>query len=103
MSIGYLKKDSDMTTVYIGNLVYSKNEKSILNLFKSYGYVNFVRINRDKKTKKSKGIAFVQMKNRNEALKAIKALNGKQLDGRTLKVSIALENNKPKKNKRSRR
>ena len=47
---------------------------------------------RDEKTQLKKGFGFVQMPNKEDAAKAIKSLNGKQLDGRTLKVSIANNN-----------
>ncbi len=101
MSIGHMRKDLSMTTVYVGNLSYSKTEKCLLNIFKKYGHVGYVRINRDKVSKKSKGIAFIQMRVEKEALKAISELNGKQVDGRTLKASIAIESPK-KKTKRNR-
>lgn len=98
-SVGYLKKDAGFTTIYIGNLRYDKDEKGILNIFKKYGYVNFVRITRDRTTHRSKGIAFVQMREKEEALRAIKELNGYQFEGRTLKVSVAIENEKKSKPK----
>ena len=93
MSVGYMKKDGSTTTIYVGNLSYQRNEKDIMYLFNKYGYVSFVRITRDKKTHKPKGIAFVQMSDKEGARKAIEALNGKQVDGRTLKVSEAIESN----------
>ena len=97
-SVGDLKKDAEMTTIYVGNLNYNKSEQGLLEIFRKYGYVNFVRVSRDKQTHRSKGIAFIQMQNKKSALKAIDELNGTQLDGRTLKVSVAIET--PKKKKR---
>ncbi len=96
LSVGYLRKDSDFTTIYVGNLSYHKTEQQILEIFRKFGYVTFIRITRDKRTHKSKGIAFVQMQSKKSAKEAIHALDGTQLDGRTLKVSIALENQKSK-------
>ena len=105
LSVGYLKKDDELTTIYVGNLSYNKTEQALLEIFRNFGYVTFVRITRDRETLRSKGIAFVQMQNNKSAEKAIKVLNGSQLDGRTLKVSIAVESpQKPKRqfNRRSR-
>lgn len=83
-------------TVYVGNLIYSKSEGQIKRLFAKYGKVNFVNIVIDEKSQRSKGIAFVQMTNPVAAEEAILELNGRQVDGRKLKVSIAQEREKPK-------
>lgn len=69
---------------------YKRDEGGILGLFKKYGYVKEVSIVPGPNGHMSKGIAFVKMAKRDEALKAIKDLNGKVLDGRTLKVSEAI-------------
>ena len=101
-SIGYLHKDPDYTTIYIGNLRYDKDENGVLQIFKKYGYVSYVRVNRDKKTYRSQGFAFVQMQQKEAALKAIKELDGLQFEGRTLKVSVAQESiQKKQKNRKS--
>lgn len=89
--LGYFQRENPGLTIYIGNLLYSKTESEIKGLFSKFGVVKYVKIVVDPKTNKSKGIAFVQMPDKNEALKAIEKLNGKELDGRTLKVSIANE------------
>ncbi|MCP4915040.1 MAG: hypothetical protein GY909_18120 [Oligoflexia bacterium] len=78
-------------TIYIGNMAYSKDEGKIKRLFNKFGKVLSVKLILDTKTNKSKGIAFVQMTNPVAAEEAIKSLNGKEVDGRTLKVSVALE------------
>ena len=85
----FLKKDYEGATVYIGNLNYQKDEIGVRNLFKKYGKVVRVKLIRDPKTNLKKGFGFAQMPNKEDALKAVKGLNGMQLDGRTLKVSIA--------------
>jgi RNA recognition motif-containing protein len=90
-NIGTFQKGYTINTIYIGNLSYSKNEGDIKKLFTRFGEVSFVRLNVDTKTRLSKGIAFVQMPNKQEALKAIKGLDGQIHDDRTLKVSIAKE------------
>ncbi|MBT4791447.1 MAG: RNA-binding protein [Halobacteriovoraceae bacterium] len=80
-----------LTKIYVGNLKYTKSELDIKKMFKVYGKVGRANIVIDRKTEKSKGIAFVQMFNQQDAINAIKELNGKEVDGRTLKVSVALE------------
>lgn len=89
--IGYFQKDSSVTTIYVGNMSYEKTEIEIKALFETYGKVNYVKLIKDNKTHNSKGIAFVQMPAKKEAQMALTKLNGMQVDGRTLKVSIAQE------------
>jgi RNA recognition motif-containing protein len=86
-----LIKDKDLMTIYIGNLSYNKREGEIKKIFQKFGKVTYVKIVLDSKTERSKGIAFVQMPNEKDALKAISELNGSILDERTLKVSIAID------------
>lgn len=87
--IGYYQKDPSVTTLYLGNLRYTKTEKDLKILLEKFGKVKYVKLVVDPKTNKSKGIAFAQMPNKKHALKAIEVLNESQLDGRSLKVSIA--------------
>ncbi len=91
--VGYFQTDLDVTTIYVGNLRYTRDEHSIKEMFKEFGTVKYVKMVVDPKTDKSKGIAFVQMPNKKAATTAITTMNGKQVDGRTLKVSIATERN----------
>ena len=77
------------TTIYVGNLSYTRNEESIKELFSPFGYVKSVSIVLRPGTNLKSGIAFVKMTNEEKALTAIKELNGKLVDERTLKVSIA--------------
>jgi RNA recognition motif-containing protein len=95
-NLGIFQKGYNVSTIYIGNMSYSKREKDIKKMFSKYGVVNFVKLVLDPKTRLSKGIAFVQMPNKKEAQYAIEKLNEQQLDGRTLKVSIAKENGENK-------
>lgn len=90
--VGQFVRGSNESTVYVGNLRYTLNAGDIKHIFSRFGKVGFVRVVVDPKTKKNKGIAFVQMSNKEEAQKAVKSLNGSELKGRTLKVSIALNN-----------
>jgi len=91
MKVGYYQPESNGLTIYIGNMVYSKTQYDVKELFEQFGVVKYVKINVDPETNKSKGFGFVQMSNKSDGYKAIKSLNGKQLDGRTLKVSVAKE------------
>lgn len=87
--VGYFQTDPSVVTLYLGNLKYTKSEKEIQELLGRFGSCKYVRLVVDPKTDKTKGIAFAQMPNKKHALEAIEKLNGSQLDGRTLKVSIA--------------
>ena len=81
-------------TVYIGNLHYKIKEKDLIGIFGKYGKVGNVKLVIDLKTKKSKGIAFVEMFDADDMAKAILNLNGKLLDGRVAKVSEAIPQSK---------
>lgn len=83
------KTNTGIHSVYVGNLSYNRDENGILGLFKQYGFIKNIKLMREGKEDKSKGVAFVDMVNMNDALRAITALDGTQVDGRTLKVSLA--------------
>jgi len=75
--------------IYVGNLSYQTTEESLQAAFAEYGTVSSVSIIRDRGTGQSRGFAFVEMDNDEEANAAIEALNGAQFEGRTLTVNIA--------------
>jgi RNA recognition motif-containing protein len=75
--------------IYVGSLPYSVNEQKLSDLFTQYGSVTSVKIISDKYSGQSKGFGFVEMASADEAQKAITALNGTQLEGRTLVVNEA--------------
>lgn len=75
--------------LYVGNLSYTTTENSLRKAFEAFGAVESARIIIDKMTDKSKGFAFVEMPNSNEARAAIEGLDGKDLDGRPLRVNEA--------------
>lgn len=83
------------TVVYIGNLNYKRGELGIRKLFEKYGIVTKITVIEDKESGKKKGIAFVEMVKKENAMEAVKNLNGKIVDGRTLKVSIAKNRFRP--------
>ncbi|HPF92671.1 MAG TPA: RNA-binding protein [Tenuifilaceae bacterium] len=75
--------------VYIGNISYSMTPEEIKEVFLPYGNVLSVKIITDKQTGRSKGYAFVEMENDDEAQNAIKALNETEVKGRNVKVNSA--------------
>lgn len=81
--------------IYVGNMSYSINESKLNEMFAEFGAVTSVKVIEDQFTGKSKGFAFVEMENEEEAMAAINALNGKEISGRELKVNEAMD--KPNK------
>jgi cold-inducible RNA-binding protein len=77
------------TKLYVGNLSFNTTEASIHDLFKASGNVVSCTLIMDKATGRSKGFAFVEMGSDAEAAKAMADCNGKELDGRALKVNEA--------------
>jgi RNA recognition motif-containing protein len=78
-----------MKNIYIGNLNFSATEDMLRALFDKYGTVDRVHIVTDRDTGQARGFAFVEMSNDTEAIKAINATNGMDLEGRTLSVNEA--------------
>ncbi len=72
--------------LYVGGLPYATTESQLNDLFGSHGTVASTRVITDKLTGQSRGFGFVEMSSAEEANAAIAALNGTQLDGRTLTV-----------------
>ncbi len=75
--------------IYVSNLGYSFSTEDLSALFSTYGVVESARIITDKISKQSRGFGFVEMPNEDEALKAIKDLNGTMQDSRPIKVTEA--------------
>ena len=75
--------------IYVGNLSYEMTEDQLRQTFEAYGKVNSARLITNRFNGKSKGFGFVQMPNREEADKAVAALNDKELMGRRIKCNEA--------------
>jgi len=75
--------------LYVGNLSFNTTEDSLRTLFAQAGTVANVALITDKFSGQSKGFAFVTMGDQSQAETAIKMFNGKDIDGRTVKVDIA--------------
>jgi RNA recognition motif-containing protein len=91
--IGYFNKNPSFSTIYVGNLNFDRNEMDIQDIFSVHGVVSYVKLIKDNHSHESRGIAFIQMPNQKDAKVAIQKLDGAEIDGRLLKVSIAEENN----------
>ena len=76
--------------LYIGNLSYNVREGDLRSVMEGYGTVASVKLITDRETRRSKGFAFVEMPNDEEAQKAIKELNGAEYVNRTMVVKEAL-------------
>jgi len=75
--------------LYVGGLSYDTTEATLKDTFAQAGTVETAVIIMDKMTNRSKGFGFVEMSSDEEAAKAIELFDGKELDGRTVKVNEA--------------
>jgi RNA recognition motif-containing protein len=75
--------------LYVGGLPFSVTEGQLQDIFAAHGTVESARVITDKFTGQSRGFGFVEMSSDGEAQEAIGALNGSQLEGRTLVVNVA--------------
>ncbi len=80
--------------IYVGNLGYSVNDSTLRDLFAAYGTVESARVITDRDSGSSKGFGFVEMASA-DAQKAMGALNGREVEGRALRVNEA----KPQENR----
>jgi cold-inducible RNA-binding protein len=78
-----------MRNIYVGNLSFHTTEEGIRSLFEAHGSVDRVNICTDRESGQPRGFGFVEMANDGEGDRAIAALNGSDLDGRTLTISEA--------------
>lgn len=77
--------------IYVGNLSYRLEEEDLKAAFEQYGEVNSIRIIMDRETGRSKGFGFVEMADEAAGNAAVEALEGTELEGRNLRVSVANE------------
>ena len=75
-------------SIYVGNLPWSATEEQVRKLFAQHGTVNSVNLVSDRETGRARGFGFVEMAAA-DAAGAIQALNGVDMDGRSLKVNEA--------------
>jgi RNA recognition motif-containing protein len=84
--------------IYVGSLHYVVSEAELKELFTEYGEVTSTKIIIDKYSGKSKGFGFVEMPNEAEAKKAIKELNGTEVQGRNIIVNESIERTERRSN-----
>lgn len=84
------EEDINTTTLYVGNLPYKANEGNVRDLFAEHGYVENVRLMKDKRTRKRRGFGFVVVETA-DAEHMISKLNEYVYMDRTLKVRVANE------------
>jgi RNA recognition motif-containing protein len=75
--------------IFVGNLSFNTNEDELRQLFEAHGQVDRVSIMTDRDTGRSRGFGFVEMASNEDGEKAITALNGSQVGGRTINVNEA--------------
>ena len=77
-------------TLYIGNIAFTMTGDELQEVFTPFGKVTSAKIIMDKRTGRSKGYGFVEMENDRDGYTATDELNGKEIKGRTIKVSKAI-------------
>jgi hypothetical protein len=77
------------TKLYVGNLSFRTTEDALRELFAQAGAIKSVQIMKDRDTQQSRGFGFVEMETEEDARKAIEMCDGRELDGRNLRVNEA--------------
>lgn len=80
--------------VFVGGLSWNTNDQALLDAFQPYGAIVEAKVITDRDTGRSRGFGFVTFQEAASAKDSITALNGKELDGRSLRVDLA--NDKPR-------
>ena len=75
--------------IYVGNLSFGSSENDLRVEFEAFGEVTSVKIITDRETGRSRGFGFVEMADDTAGQTAIEAINGKEIDGRSLNVNQA--------------
>lgn len=84
------------STVYVSNLDFTLTNSDLHTIFSTFGKIGKVTVMKDRRTRQSRGVAFVLFTARADALEAVKVMDGKVLNKRTIKVSIAADNGRAK-------
>lgn len=77
--------------IFVSNLSFNTNDAALRELFSTYGNVSSAKVIMDRETGRPRGFGFVEMDSDEEGKAAIAALNGKEIEGRALSVSVARE------------
>jgi RNA recognition motif-containing protein len=78
-----------MKKIFVGNFSYNMTEDELRSMFQPFGTIETVSLVTDRDTGRVRGFGFVEMSNDDEAEKAMAALNGKDVGGRTINVNEA--------------
>lgn len=77
--------------MYVSNLGFHTSEEELRKLFESFGKVSSAKVITDRETGRSRGFGFVEMDTNTEAVEAMNKLNGKEIEGRVISVTVARE------------
>lgn len=77
--------------MYVSNLSFHTVEGDLRKLFEEFGEVSSAKVITDRETGRSRGFGFVEMKSEEQAQKAMTALNNKEIEGRSMSVTVARE------------
>jgi len=75
--------------IYVSNLSFNVEDEDLRGFFEEYGEIKSAKVITDKFTQKSRGFGFVEMADEEAGQKAIKELDGAQVEGRAIRVTIA--------------
>lgn len=75
--------------IYVSNLSFTVQDEDLRGFFTDYGEVTSAKVIMDKETGRSRGFGFVEMSDEAAGQKAIKELDGAQVDGRPIRVNVA--------------
>jgi cold-inducible RNA-binding protein len=77
--------------IYVSNLSFNTSDAELQDLFSQFGAVSSAKVITDRETGRSRGFGFVEMPSEDEGKDAMLGLNNKEVEGRTMSVSIAKE------------
>ncbi|KAF9172865.1 hypothetical protein BGX20_004675 [Mortierella sp. AD010] len=83
--------DLSQHRLYVGSVNFDLSEDDLKQVLEPFGPIEFIKLHRDAETGKSKGFAFVQYRNAEDAKQAMERMNGYELAGRTIKVGLVTE------------
>jgi len=75
--------------IYVSNLSFNVQDEDLREFFAPYGEVTSAKVIMDRETNRSRGFAFVEMSDESAGQKAIRELDGAQVDGRPIRVNVA--------------